>query len=161
MRLIRPSPWCSPGSGPSSTEIRGRPVNAEEQPEGILRLAESLPLANGLTVEFYDCSRPVAGDRWLVALLARVRVEAREDLLPGAADRGLVREFLGEVGPWVDFEMRKERNFIDAREREQVFSDMLRSVRGHALAYIARDGFAKGVLRRQFDDFQRRRNWWR
>jgi hypothetical protein len=68
-------------------------------------------LANGLTLEFWDHSRPLVGDRWFVRLEARIAVGVRAESLPpelqGAA--GAVVEALGEE---ITFSHVEERNFI-------------------------------------------------
>jgi hypothetical protein len=39
-------------------------------------------LSNGLTLEIWDRSRPVAGDRWLVVLEGTVKVPVNDTTLP-------------------------------------------------------------------------------
>jgi hypothetical protein len=46
------------------------------------RLITRRTLANGLTLEFWDHSRPLAGDRWYVLLETRIVVPGRADTLP-------------------------------------------------------------------------------
>jgi hypothetical protein len=36
------------------------------------------PLNNGLTLEFWDYSRPIAGDRWFVLLEVRIAIPIRQ-----------------------------------------------------------------------------------
>jgi hypothetical protein len=46
------------------------------------RLLERHALENGLTLEFWDYSRPLVGDRWFVRLEARIAIAVRAETLP-------------------------------------------------------------------------------
>jgi len=46
------------------------------------KLIDRVPLENGLTLEMFDRSRPVAGDRWLVSFEARIEVKVRREYFP-------------------------------------------------------------------------------
>ncbi|MEJ2071368.1 MAG: hypothetical protein P8X58_13355 [Syntrophobacterales bacterium] len=39
------------------------------------------PLNNGLTLEFWDYSRPIAGDRWFVLLEVRIAIPTRSPVV--------------------------------------------------------------------------------
>jgi hypothetical protein len=126
-----------------------------------LQLVEKIELPNGLTVEFYDYSRLVAADRWFVGLLARIPVMVREEDLSEISNEPSLRaEFAETRGRTLYFELKKERNFIDAGERDRLFKNLLDRLKEHTLSYMGNNAFAKGVLRREFDDFKRKRNWW-
>ena len=81
------------------------------------------PLKNGLTLEFWDYSRPIAGDRWFVLLEVRIAIPIRLDTLPpelrGQADQ--VKETLGDE---IIFSQKNERNFIAATEAPKILKDM-------------------------------------
>ena len=89
-------------------------------------LIKKIDLQNGLTLEFINLSRKVAGDRYLVALRTRIEVPVEESWfsendpsVPGITD---IRE---KVGKTVVFEQKKERNFIDERLKEEVLKDII------------------------------------
>lgn len=46
------------------------------------KLISRHPLDNGLTLEFWDLSRPMIGDRWIVVLEARIAVAIGPATLP-------------------------------------------------------------------------------
>ncbi len=46
------------------------------------RLVSRHPLNNSLTMEFWDYSRPIAGDRWFVLLEVRIAIPIRPETLP-------------------------------------------------------------------------------
>lgn len=123
---------------------------------------EKIDLPNGLTVEFYDYSRRIAGDRWFVGLLAKIPVAVHEeDLSEISAEPSVLAEFVETKGRTLYFELKKERNFIDAGERNRVFENLLGRLKQHTLSYMGNKAFAKGVLRREFEDFKRKRTWWK
>ncbi|MCK4426623.1 MAG: hypothetical protein KAV69_07720 [Deltaproteobacteria bacterium] len=123
-----------------------------------LKLVEKIDLPNNLVLEFYDYSRVVAGDRWLVGLLAKIPIEISKEDFAGRP-RELYKDFLEEHGTVIYFELKKERNFIDERRKDQVFNQMLNELREYALSYMGHKSFAKGFIRRQIQVFEERWKW--
>ena len=123
-----------------------------------LKLVEKIDLPNNLMLEFHDYSRRVAGDRWFVGLLARIPIEISEEDFAGRP-RDLYKDFLKEQGPVIYFELKKERNFIDEREKDQVLNQMLNELKEYALSYMGHKSFAKGFIRRQIQVFEERWKW--
>jgi len=123
-----------------------------------LKIVEKIDLPNNLVLEFHDYSRQVAGDRWLVGLLARIPIEISEE---DFADRPreLYKDFLKEQGPVINFELKKERNFIDEKEKDQVFNQMLSELKEYSLSYMGHKSFAKGFIKRQIQTFEERQKW--
>ena len=123
-----------------------------------LTLVEKIDLPNNLVLEFHDYSRLVAGDRWLVGLLARIPVEISEE---DFADRSqeLYEDFLKEQGPVIYFEMKKQRNFIDEKEKDQVFNQMLNELKENVLSYMGHKSFAKGFIRQHIKAFEEKWKW--
>ena len=72
-----------------------------------LKLVEKIDLPNNLVLEFYDYSRVVAGDRWLVGLLTRIPIEISEEDFAGRP-RELYKDFLEEHGTVIYFELKKD-----------------------------------------------------
>ncbi len=125
------------------------------------RLVEEIGLPNGLKAEFYDCSRRLAGDRWYICLLTRVPVHVREqDFEDYAESCDIFREFCAHTGGIVHFEVKKERNFIDEREKDEVFASLLNRQKAQ-LAYMGHSNFARGVIRRHLAEYKERRSWWK
>jgi hypothetical protein len=123
-----------------------------------LKLVEKIYLPNNLVLEFHDYSRLVAGDRWLVGLLARIPIEISEEDFAGRP-RELYKDFLKEQGPVIYFELKKERNFIDEKEKDLLFNQMLNELKEYALSYMGHKSFAKGFIRRQIQAFKERQKW--
>ena len=118
------------------------------------------PLNNGLTLEFWDYSRPIAGDRWFVLLEVRITIPIRLDTLPpelrGQADQ--VKEALGDE---IIFSHKDERNFIAATEAPKILKDMQDSFLDMAPGYFGHPDFAARFIRGKFAEKQELQRWQR
>ena len=124
------------------------------------RLLSRHPLNNGLTLEFWDYSRPIAGDRWFVLLEVRIVIPIQPDTLPpelrGQID--LVKETLGDE---IIFSQKNERNFIAATEAPQILKNMQNSFLGMAPGYFGHPDFAPRFIRGKFAQKQELQRWQR
>ena len=79
------------------------------------KLLSRHPLDNGLTLEFWDLSRPMIGDRWIITLELRIAIPINAANLPPdlqAQEADIIRA----LGAEIVFSQRDERNFIDVKE---------------------------------------------
>ena len=130
--------------------------------EGKGRLIEEIELGNGIRLSFWDVSRRLAGDRWYVGLVLRIPIEVREEDFAHLEDGpSLYREFKEKEGDLVWFEAKKERHFIDEREKDEILEGLLRRLKEHSLSYLSHPAFAERFKRRRIEEFLERRNWWR
>ncbi len=122
---------------------------------------ETLDLPNGLTVEFYDYSRKLAGDRWLVGLLIKIPMKVTRDDFSSFSDPDqLFAKFISQNGQEIFFQMKKERNFIDEKEKDKVFSQLLENLKKHTLSYMGHRAFSSGVKKKKIQEFTERLSWW-
>jgi hypothetical protein len=77
------------------------------------------PLNNGLTLEFWDYSRVIGGDRRFVLLEVRIAVPIRPDTLPPEL-REQVDQVKEALGDEIIFSHKNERNFIAATEAPEI-----------------------------------------
>jgi len=108
-------------------------------------------LENGLVLQMFDRSRPVAGDRWLVSFEARIEVEVKPVYLTGPSSPHVPFENIRAlVGETASYHYKKERNFIDRLEKE----DMLNRLKGDfleaCLGYLSSPGFARRLILRKY-----------
>ena len=124
------------------------------------RLISKHPLNNGLTLEFWDYSRPIAGDRWFVLIEVRIAIPIRTDTLPPElreqADQ--VREALGDE---TIFSHKDERNFISATEAPKILKDMQNRFLEMAPGYFGHMDFAARFIRGKFAEKQKLQRWQR
>ena len=107
---------------------------------------------NGVTLRLYDASRKLAGDRWLVALVARAMVPVREPQSPDATPEDF-STFRQATGDEVVFEQKRERYFIDASRKAAVFEEMLESFRLMTRNYLAHPQFPARFVAKAFREF--------
>ena len=121
---------------------------------------ETLKLPNGLSVEFYDYSRKLAGDRWLVGLLVKIPMKVtRQDFVGFGDPDEMFEKFIGENGEKISFQMKKERYFIDEKEKDGVFANLLSNLKDHTLSYMGHKDFSSGFKKKKIGEFRERLSW--
>ena len=119
------------------------------------RLIARHPLNNGLTLEFWDHSRPVAGDRRYVLLETRITIPVRADTLPPEL-KPLVDQVTGALGQEITFCQQEARNFIAASEAPETLKDMQERILALAPGYFGHADFAARFIRRKYAEWQER-----
>jgi hypothetical protein len=111
-------------------------------------LMEKRELPNGLRLEFWDESRPIAGDRWLVKV--RVVLEGPVPVeIPGEDLRELLQFLKQEVGETLHYQTLQQRHFVAAKEMRKVREELKERVLANSLAYFSHPGFPGGFVRRK------------
>ena len=122
------------------------------------KLISRHPLDNGLTLEFWDLSRPMIGDRWIVVLEARIAVAIGPATLPPEL-QGREAEVILGLGPEVSFAQRDERNFIDAKEFEANIQEMKNRLLTQVKPYLGHPQFAGRFIGKRFGEYQQKQRW--
>ena len=124
------------------------------------RLLDRHLLANGLTLEFWDHSRPLVGDRWFVSLEARIAMPVRAETLPPElkAQAALV---VGALGEEIIFSQQEARNFIAASVAPGLLQDMQDRILALAPGYFGRADFTARFIRKKFAEQQELQQWQR
>jgi len=115
------------------------------------------PLANGLTLEFWDLSRSILGDRWQVVLEARIVIPVSAANLPPdlPVEEGEIRRALG---PEIVFSQRDERTFIPAGELLETLTEMETRLLTLAAAYFGHPEFAGRLIRKRYAEYRQRQS---
>jgi len=101
---------------------------------------ERRELANGLTLEFWDESRKVVGDRWYVGVRAVVPVPLSDHQVDHVAPG--VMEFIRDaVGDHLFFQVREEKNFVAEAEVDALREEFKRVFISNSLPYLSRPDF--------------------
>jgi hypothetical protein len=117
------------------------------------RLIERRHLENGLTLEMYDNSRPVAGDRWLVSFEARIEVEVREKYFRNQHKADVSFEVIQNItGDRVVYRYKSERNFISENEKDGVLSETKERFLNTNLGYLSNPDFPLGLILRKYNE---------
>ena len=113
------------------------------------KLMKEKDLENGLKLEFYDCSKKIAGDRWQVKLTVKVEISVKEYLQ--SLDEGMdADDVLKVLGQKVIYEKNMERNFIDDREKEKLLNDIFDSSMKNSLLYLSKPNFPKQFIGKEY-----------
>jgi hypothetical protein len=122
------------------------------------RLLETIPLRNGLTLEFWDESRPTAGDRWYVAVRAVVAVPLAGRVWENPLEEALhlLKE---EVGEAIHYRFLEERHFVPALEVAGQQREMMRIFSENNLKYLSHPHFPGRFLRRKASEIQAKKDW--
>ena len=117
------------------------------------KLIKTLDLKNGLRLKIYDASRILAGDRWLVALIARMEIPVAEVL--GKNDQRTKEnsdDIKNKLGESVTYEQKRERIFVDIAERESVFKGMCDTFLDSSLDYLSRETFPNHYILKKYKE---------
>ena len=124
-------------------------------------LIQNKSLKNGLTVQLLDASRPIAGDRWFVSVIARMEIPVTLETLGNTRNQDLdLNEVLDLLGGTVLFEQKQERNFIGITEKEGVMEKMMSSFSALAESYFSHPEFAGNYILKQFMEMKKRQSWY-
>jgi hypothetical protein len=124
------------------------------------RLLDRHLLDNGLTLELWDHSRPLVGDRWFVRLAARIAIPVRAETLP-AELKAHAAQVVGALGEEIIFSQEEARNFIAASEAGALLKDMQERILALAPGYFGHADFAARFIRKKFAEHQALRQWQR
>jgi hypothetical protein len=117
----------------------------EEQP------IEKIKLDNGLTLELYDRSRRVAGDRWQVSFVARLEVGLKREYSKGPLTPDVPFEDIRKaVGDKAHYHHEKTRNFIAETEKDEVFRGLKERFLDANLVYLSSPDFPLKLILRQY-----------
>jgi hypothetical protein len=108
------------------------------------RVVASIPLENGLILELLDESRLLAGDRWLVHLVACIQVPLTPDLLRDVPEGGRLYEDLRqENGDRLEYRADLKKHYVDEKDRERVLGEFQDIVRQEKAPYLSHPAFAR------------------
>lgn len=125
---------------------------------GANKLLSSHELPNGLYLEVWDRSRPVAGDRWQVVLEGRIPIPVNGRTLPPEL-ASKAEEVAAALGPELAFTRREERNFIAAGEVPAILEEMTARLLELAPGYLGHPDFAARFIRKKYKKYLDHQRW--
>ena len=120
-------------------------------------LIKTIDLENHLILEIYDESIKTIGDRWMVNMVARIKVPLDEALIQKSEDllanKDKIKKALGKE---VVFEHTSNRIFVDDNEKESIFQEMYDSFIDNTLHYLSRPNFPERFLLKKIREEMKR-----
>ena len=121
-------------------------------------LIKTINLENDMQVCFYDGSRKLAGDRWMVSLVVRMEIPVSQAMVLDdgeSTDINDIRHLLGET---VLFEQKRDRIFVDDKEKESVLEELFERFQENALHYLANPLFPEKYVRKLYKEEKKKQS---
>jgi hypothetical protein len=113
------------------------------------KLIDKIKLENGLTLELYDRSRQVAGDRWLVSFVVRIEVDVRQEYFEGQHTPDFpFDDIRATLGDKATYRHEKTRNFV--AEKDKVFKGLMERFLAASLTYLSSPDFPRKLILMQY-----------
>ena len=123
---------------------------------------KTIKLSNGLKLDLYDISRKLAGDRWYVGMIARIDIPLTDSLLTNQQlSNYSVEEIRNAMGESVRFQQKRDRHYIDEREKDTLLHGLMDSFIKSTLNYISHPDFPDKYVLREFQAYLKRQAWCR
>ncbi len=117
-----------------------------------MELVEVIPLPNDLTVEVWDQSRPIASDTSKVDIFFRMKVDLDPSYFINPEHYQLVKKVFG---PQIFFEYRMERAFVNNREKDAAFQELLAAFKKNTLPYLSKPAFPRNLAISKHRDIEK------
>ena len=117
-------------------------------------LVEEIPLPNGLKVEVWDQSLPIAADTTRVELLIKIKVELQSSYFMKPEHFAIVREIMG---PEIFYEYKKRRPFVNNKEKDSVFRELVNAFKQDSLPYLSSPKFPHSFALSKYWDIEKNR----
>lgn len=125
-------------------------------------LIKTIDLENNRQLQFYDGSRKVAGDRWMVSLIVRMEIPVAETLIHGDGQfAGMENDILRVVGERVVFEQKRSRIFVDESKKEAVLEELCKTFEDSTLRYLAHESFPKKYVLKVYREGKKKESWYK
>jgi len=126
------------------------------------KLIDKIELENGLTLELYDCSRSVTGDRWLVSLVARIEVDVKPEYFEDKESEDFpFDEIKRTIGDKAVYRYEKQRNFVSETKKDDVFKELKDRFLSVNLGYLSSPNFARKLILMKYQETWGHRVSWK
>ncbi|HUV51367.1 MAG TPA: hypothetical protein VMW78_10170 [Anaerolineae bacterium] len=116
-------------------------------------LINTIDLENGLELKLFDRSRKLAGDSWLVSLIARIEIPTNDPLLKEDGSSSLnFDEAIKVLGEKLIFERKRERIYINEKKKDEVLKEIQDSFLSTSLSYLSRSDFPRKYILKKFNE---------
>ena len=125
------------------------------------KLIKTMDLENSMQLNFYDASRKIAGDRWQISLIVRMEIPITDVLIkdPGQSPQS-VNEIKTVLGENVLFEQKRDRNFIDNAQKEEMFKNLYDTFLNSTLVYLSNEAFPRKYIAKKYKEAVEKGSWY-
>ncbi len=121
---------------------------------------KTIELSNGLKLDFFDISRKLAGDRWYVGVIAQIDIPLIDSYLSNQhLSHYSVEEIRNALGKSVRFQQKRERHYIDEREKNDLLNGLMDSFIKRTLNYLSHPDFPGKYVLKEFKADLKRKTW--
>lgn len=122
---------------------------------------KSINFKNGLNVKLYDISRKLAGDRWYVGLLTQINIPLTDSLLnENLLAPYSIEDIRNALGATVCFEQKRERHFIDEKEKQGQLNDLIDVFMKSYQTYLSHPDFPSRYVLKEYKKCLERQTWY-
>lgn len=120
-------------------------------------LFHALKLDNGISISFYDLSKKLAGDRWLIKLKCEALIGVEDEFFESQSisDPDFYSFLKQECRKGLNYIIVKERVFIDEQDIEIVRNDMLQQLEANAIHYMASEHFPRKFFEKKSNELKK------
>jgi hypothetical protein len=105
-----------------------------------MELLEQINLTNGLTLNIFDLSRPIAADTVKVELSMQIKVVLEKAYFANNQDYIDVKNVFGEE---LTFDHKTERTIVSKKDENTVREELLATFKNNLLKYLASENFSQ------------------
>lgn len=125
-----------------------------------LQLIKTIDLDNNMQLNIFDGSRKLAGDRWLVSMVARIEIPVSEVLMQDEhQSKESVDAIIKVLGEKVLFEQKRERIFVDETEKETIFEEVCDMFLNSTLTYLSNKKFPQRYVLKKYREESEKDSW--
>ena len=120
------------------------------------KLFKTIELKNNHVINFYDLSKTISTDSWLIKIIFRMEVLVDKSLFSKASGFTEIPENFNDikqkVGKKVVYEVIKERNFILNQDKDEVFEQIQNNFINISLEYLSKPNFPAKLILKKFNE---------
>lgn len=126
------------------------------------KLIKTVDLKNTLTLELFDASRKIAGDRYLVSLISRIKIPINNNLFDEKdAKKSNIDDIIKELGKTTLFEKKSDRNFVDEKEKDIILNKLRDQVLTNIVQYYSHADFGKKYVLKKYHEQIKKKKWYK
>jgi len=118
-----------------------------------MEIYKRIELENKHTLVIEDCSRKIGADAYVVIMKANMEIKIKKELFScDTMSDYKYEDILAILGDIVTYEYKVERNFIMAKEKDEVFETLVKTFLENLGQYVANPQFPGKFVVKEYKD---------